>query len=326
MTSLDIVQAATVRAILSSGAIDPIANARSAYLAHAADRSACPTGSFLRFREQPSSRIIALTSHLRFGEEGVAALKWVSSFPRNKEVGLPRATAVLLLANLATGRCFACMDGTTISATRTAASAVLAARMLQKPFSRRIISFVGCGPIAASVMRMFATDDWQFDNVLIHDLVHTAALEFMETFEGVARIRTASLDDALQATIVVLATTAAEPYIYGHLFKPHQLIINISLRDISAESILHAQNIVDDREHCLQAGTSLHLAAGLADPNDFIQGTIAEVLQGSVQPDLEKATILSPFGLGILDLNLAFEVYRIAKSENLVTPVPEFFA
>src|SRR5882757_4651975 len=121
------------------------------YRVHGAGDSVNPPSYFLRFPDRPSSRIIALPASLG-GATQVTGLKWISSFPDNVATGIPRASAVLILNHSETGYPYACLEGSIISAVRTAASAALAARHLGKGRpSLRNLGFVGAGLIARYV-------------------------------------------------------------------------------------------------------------------------------------------------------------------------------
>ena len=99
----------------------------AAYRLHAAGKSVNPNSSFLRYPNNPTARIIALPAHLG-GKVKKSGIKWISSFPANRAGNLARASAVQILNDATTGYPLACIEASLISATRTAASAVLAAQ------------------------------------------------------------------------------------------------------------------------------------------------------------------------------------------------------
>src|SRR5437868_15158265 len=118
------------------------------YRLHGAGDSVNPPSYFLRFPDRPSARIIALPASIG-GKLRVDGLKWISSFPENVASGIPRASAVLILNDHDTGYPFACMESSIISATRTAASAALAADRLSRDRARPTrVGFFGVGLIA----------------------------------------------------------------------------------------------------------------------------------------------------------------------------------
>jgi ornithine cyclodeaminase len=290
-----------------------------------------PPSYFLRFPDRPEARIIALPASLG-GPFEVAGLKWISSFPRNIEHGLPRASAVLVLNDLATGYPLACLESSIISATRTAASAVLAAGALHATRARpRRITFFGAGLIARYVGEYFRRTGWTFDVVGVFDRSPDYAAQFAATVRGkpVASpvVIHADAETAVRSSdLIVFATTAGTPHVHDVAWFSHApTVLHVSLRDLAPEIILDSVNVLDDVDHCLRAETSPHLAEQRTGSRDFVAGVLADVLTGDLVPPPDRTTIFSPFGLGILDLAVGQFVYEAARRKGTLHELPGFF-
>jgi len=321
--SFHVVGGSAVAEILSEGLAVCIADAQKAYIDHDDGLTNNPDSFFLRFPDSPRDRIIALPATI----PGVSGIKWISSFPGNLDRGLQRASAVLVLNDAETGYPLALLEASRISAARTAASAVFAAYQLSdrgRQFDR--IAFVGGGIIARCILDMFVADGWAVGKWHLCEPDDHSARAFCERAHGThgLAVERGKLEGALQADIVVLATTAASPYILHHSFRASQLVLNISLRDLSPEIIASANNVLDDVEHCLKADTAPDLAVRRYGRRDFINGTLAQFVRGRIALDPAKPTIFSPFGLGVLDLYLGRRVFAEAVRRGTAQRIDEF--
>src|SRR6185312_9245190 len=105
-----VIAGAQVQQVLQGREKQVVELVEQTYRVHAAGDSVNPPSYFLRFPDRPTSRIIALPASVG-GEVEVDGIKWVSSFPDNVSSGIPRASAVLILIDQATGYPLACMEG-----------------------------------------------------------------------------------------------------------------------------------------------------------------------------------------------------------------------
>lgn len=318
-----IVKGSEVVSLLAGREHELIDKVRMAYEAHARGESSLPHSNFLHFPDNPQNRIIALPAYLG-GTSQAAGIKWVASFPDNLAMGLDRASAVVILNSLQTGRPEVVLEGSVISAKRTAASAALAAQWLFPDDQTPRLGVIGCGLINFEITR-FLVGLWPaISAVLIYDLDLTRAEQFKQKcrtlLNGIEYERVSDVKAVLrQASLISFATTALEPYIFD-LSKcaPGSVILHISLRDLAPQVILSCDNIVDDIDHLCRAQTSVHLAEQQVGHRNFIRCTLADILQGLVprRRDARGLTVFSPFGLGILDLAVAQFVYELALKED----------
>ncbi|MFF3848230.1 2,3-diaminopropionate biosynthesis protein SbnB [Streptomyces sp. NPDC002328] len=303
----------------------------AAYRLHDAGDTVNPPSHFLRFPDRPTSRIIALPASIG-GETPVDGLKWISSFPQNVTAGVPRASAVLVLNDHDTGYPFACMEASIVSATRTAASAALAADRLSAGRRRPArVGFVGTGLIARYVHTFLVGTGWSFDAVGVHDLSADSADGFRGYLEQSGAPGDIVVHDSAEALIrasdlVVFATVAGRPHIQApSWFAHHPLVLHLSLRDLAPEVVLASANLVDDVEHCLTAQTSVHLAEQRTGHRGFLTGTLADVLAGRVTPPTDRTVVFSPFGLGVLDLAVGKYVYDEVAGSGELHVIDDFF-
>ncbi|MEU2336942.1 2,3-diaminopropionate biosynthesis protein SbnB [Streptomyces sp. NPDC006654] len=303
----------------------------AAYRLHDAGDSVNPPSYFLRFPDRPSSRIIALPASLG-GQVQVDGLKWISSFPDNVSAGLPRASAVLILNEHDTGYPFACLESSIISATRTAASAALAADWLSRGRSRPTrVGFFGTGLIARYIHTFLAGTGWDFDEVGVYDLSADSAAGFSGYLRGTGSAARITVHDSAEdlvrgSDLVVFATIAGRPHVTDPAWFTHNpLVLHVSLRDLAPEILLGAANFVDDVDHCLKADTSPHLAEQLTGDRDFLNGTLGDVMSGRAAPPPDRPVIFSPFGLGVLDLAVGKYVYDEVSRSGDLRLIDDFF-
>jgi len=326
-----VISGAQVQRVLQGQEKEIVELVEATYRLHGAGDSVNPPSYFLRFADRPSSRIIALPASIG-GDVCVDGLKWISSFPGNVAAGIPRASAVLILNDHETGYPFACLESSIISATRTAASAALAADWLSRGRQRpgRVGFFVG-GLIARYIHQFLAGTGWSFDEVGGYDVSADSAAGFrgyLEQFGTAGRVTVHDSAEELirSSDLVVFATVAAEPHVSDLSWFAHNpLVLHVSLRDLAPEILLASTNIVDDVEHCLKANTSPHLAEQLTGNRDFLLGTLDDVMAGRVTVPADRPVVFSPFGLGVLDLAVGKSIYDKVVSSGDLHVVDDFF-
>ena len=327
--NFSVVSGSTVNKILQNNYAKVVDLVEAAYLAHGEKKTLNPDSYFLKYPDKPEARIIALPAHLG-GDFNISGIKWISSFPKNINHGIPRASAVIILNDYETGYPLACLEGSIISASRTAASAVLAAQNLIKPKTVDRLGIIGCGLISRYVLNFLLNTGWKIPALNLFDLNdrYSEAMKNYAQEKGIKEVRISSTKEELisASDLITVTTTAGEPHIFDvSAFAHNPIVLHLSLRDLSPDIILASNNIVDDVDHCLKAATSLHLTEQEVSNRKFVTGTIDQLVKGKLALNSQKPTIYSPFGMGILDLAVASYVYQQSILETTTVTVPDFF-
>jgi len=241
---------------------------------------------------------------------GYTVLKWVTSFPKNPERGLPTVSGVVLLSDATTGELRALLDAAAVTALRTGAAAVLAAETLARP-TPAPATVVGTGVNGRAVARTFLA---RGRPVSLWDARREAA-EACSADLGEGAEVAGDAAEALSADIVVTVTPGFEV-----LFEPGSLHAgqHVSLMgadgpgkaEIAVEELLRARVVCDEWE---QASHNGEIAQAL--DHGLKRDDVAElgrVLTGEEEGrrDEHEITLFDSTGLAVQDLAVARAVYE----------------
>jgi alanine dehydrogenase len=271
---------------------------------------------------------------------GYAAVKWVTSFPRNPERGLPTVSGIVLLSDASDGRLLAELDAGALTALRTGAAAVLAAETLAGGDGPAAV--IGCGVNGRAVARTFLA---RGRDVLLWDVDVGRTAEVAAELGATA---TESRDEALGADAVATVTPGREILYPPGSLRPGQ---HVSLMgadgpgkaEIAVEELLRARIVVDEWEQSatdgiLSAEPRVRLFCDEWDQashggdiaNAFQAGKIGredvtqlgDVLTGQApgRQSPDDITLFDSTGLAVQDLAVAIMVYE--KATELEMDVP----
>lgn len=315
-----------------SGKEDSVMDAiREGYRLHKDGKTVLPYSSFLRPPDGGINRIISLPGWLG-GDSPIAGNKWIASFPDNLGKNMERASATIITNSVETGRPKAILEGSIVSANRTAASAAIAAQCLVDDLDIEDAGVIGCGYINFETVRYLRVVFLNLKRFVVYDINSERAASFRKKLLNYHVHCEVSISDNLEeifrtVDLVTIATTASTPHFPKELkFRPGAVALHISLRDFSPEQILVSDNVVDDISHVCREQTSIHLAEQLVGRRDFIRCTIAELIEKKAPDKSNRSalTIFSPFGLCVLDLSLSRLVIQSARVNGLGTVIDGF--
>lgn len=238
--------------------------------------------------------------------------KLVSVFPHNRD--RPSHQAVIALFDAATGTPTALMDGTYVTATRTAGAAALAARLAARP-DARVLAILGTGVQAREHARAFAgVREWAEVRIAGRDPAKAEELA-----AAVGATAAASFEDAVRGADVVAATThAAEPIVRVEWLAPGVHLSSVGYAapgsELGPEPVAAADVVVvESRESALApppAGASE--LAGL-DPAAVVE--LGELVAGTrvARTSAEQITLYKSVGVAVQDLAAAALVLAAAR-------------
>ncbi len=257
--------------------------------------------------ETPAGTLLLMPAS---GEAGMG-VKLVSLTPANPDRGLPFIHASYVLFDGETQAPEAILDGSALTALRTAAVSGLATRHLSREDSHRLVIF-GAGVQATSHLEAMCSVRPVTDLVVV-SRSRRAAEALVE--EGLRRGLTSRLGEpeaVSEADLICTCTTAEEPLFDGSALSPGTHINAVGsyrpeTRELDTETVRRAKVVVESREAALaEAGDlSIPIREGVIEAGHIV-ADLAETVRGApVRRTPEDITLFKSVGMAFEDLVVA---------------------
>jgi alanine dehydrogenase len=252
--------------------------------------------------------------------DGLALLKWVTSFPGNSAKGLPVVRGEVLLSDAETGEELAVIECSSVTSLRTGAAAAVSAQILAAD-GAKTVGIIGCGVNGAWSARCLAAAG--YGPGVCADLRAEAA----ETLASELGWQTGDRGEAASQDVVVTVTPGDEPVILAGDLRPGQHIAVLGAdahgkQEVELAAIDRCRLFCDEWE---QAGAGGELSngveAGRVTRDRVVQ--LGEVLIGEDdgRRDADEITLFDSTGLAIQDLAIVQAVYEGWRQGKLEAPV-----
>ena len=262
---------------------------------------------------------------------GALTTKLVSVFPGNTD--RPTHQAIICCFDPASGAPLAVMDGTYVTAARTAAGSMLATRLLARE-GARIVSVIGTGVQARSHARAAA----RLPGVEVVQMAgrdHTRARVLADDLleEGSAAAALPSIEDAVRsADVVCAATHAAEPVVRREWLRPGTHVNSVGYNvagegEVDIDTMRDALVVVESRSAALAAppAGAVELARAMeagAIEVDHIH-EIGEIAAGDRVGRIngDQLTLYKSVGVAVQDAAAAALIWDAARAGGVGTEV-----
>lgn len=257
------------------------------------------------------------------GEINKAGIKWAAESLANINTHrLPLGIDIVILSDPNTVLPLAIMDGTLITAMRTAASAGVAAKYLARKDSK-IVCCVGAGVIGRTMIMALKIALPSLKEIRLFDLNFEKAQNLATEFNNEINVlATKDLESATKgADIIVTMTTSRKPFLKSEWVKSNALVIQMNLFEIEKDIIKRANKIVLDNWAQLKKNP-LSVFHKMYNNKELLEDEISEmkdIVFGS-KPRRESENELIVFGshgLGCLDIIIADYIYKQAKEKEI---------
>jgi alanine dehydrogenase len=258
-------------------------------------------------------------------------MKVVTYFPDNPKGRLPGILATIMLFSAETGKLIATMDGSYITAIRTACASAMATKALANP-QTPVLGILGAGVQARAHIEAL-TRVRSIERIRIYSPSGMGAPGIKNDMEPTVKIPievARSAEEAVRdADLVATVTTAKQPIVNRQWLKSGAHINAVGshrpdLREIDGATLARSKIVVDSREAVMAECGDILLAIKENNiSSDSIHAEIGEVLAGvkSGRTSAGEITLYKSVGIAIQDVAAANLVYRKALELKIGTNV-----
>jgi ornithine cyclodeaminase/alanine dehydrogenase-like protein (mu-crystallin family) len=245
--------------------------------------------------------------------DGLAILKWVTSFPHNPERGLPVVMGTICVSSAEDGRPLALVDARAVTALRTGAVAAVGAQELAREDARSV-GIVGCGLHGVWAARCLAAAEYG------PGVCFDPNPEAAGTLAGEVGWEVGTREEALACDVLTCVTPGSEPVV-----RSGELAAGTHLSALGADGTGKAEVEVDEVLRCqlfcdewTQASHGGELT-GAVQAGSVSREQVAElgaVLTGraSGRRDDDAITLFDSTGLAIQDLAICAAVLEADRA------------
>jgi alanine dehydrogenase len=287
---------------------EAITHVRDAFLRHHRGEWVMPSKVYLQSPPHGDFRAMPARG------DGLAMLKWISSFPPNpREHGLPAVMGVVVVNDAQTSVPLALLDAGAVTALRTGAIAAVAARTLAVEGARSV-GIVGCGVYGAWAARCLAAAG--YGEGVCFDPRPEAAQALADELGW----RVGGLSDALATDVVNCVTPGSEVVVDAKDLRPG-MHLNMLGADGPGKAEATIGAVASCALFCDEWAQASHggeltgaVEAGLITREDVTD--LGSVLAGEApgRPGPQSVTLFDSTGLAIQDLAIAAAALEAART------------
>ncbi|MQA75287.1 MAG: ornithine cyclodeaminase family protein [Solirubrobacterales bacterium] len=251
--------------------------------------------------------------------DGIATLKWVTSFPHNPARGLPVVAGALLVSSAESGELLAIMDCAAITSLRTGAAAAVSAQLLAAE-GASTVGLIGCGVNGAWAARCLVAAG--FGPGVCADARPRVAEELAAELGW----RVGSREEAAAQAVVATVTPGDEPVIKASDLAPgkHLAVLGADARgkaEVEREALVRCRLFCDEWEQASRGGELSGGVAGRVVSRPDVTEIGAVLLdRGEGRRSNEEVTLFDSTGLATQDLAIALAVLAEYREGRVDVP------